>query len=159
MTIGAISFQPYVYNVNAISQASMNKLSRISDNVLDKKTDFSGLVENENPLKKGQTLNFQDMLEMQMQRGRSNAARVMKPAQDAQEKAGAGTARETGQTQDAAVKFERQNAADVVQPDKENEDNAQNVQPAAFDGSGMENGVSNFRMQHAISAYAMFMTA
>lgn len=159
MTIGAISFQPYVYNVNAISPASMNKLSRISDNVLDKKTDFSGLVENENPLKKGQTLNFQDMLEMQMQRGRSNAARVMKPAQDAQEKAGAQTAQETGQTQDAAVKFERQNAADVVQPDKENEDNAQNVQTAAFDGSGMVNGVSNFRMQQAISAYAMFMTA
>lgn len=159
MTIGAISFQPYVYNVNAISPASMNKLSRISDNVLDKKTDFSGLVENENPLKKGQTLNFQDMLEMQMQRGRSNAARVMKPAQDAQEKAGAQTAQETGQTQDAAVKFERQNAADVVQLDKENEDNAQNVQTAAFDGRGMENGVSNFRMQQAISAYAMFMTA
>lgn len=159
MTIGAISFQPYVYNVNAISLASMNKLSRISDNVLDKKTDFSGLVENENPLKKGQTLNFQDMLEMQMQRGRSNAARVMKPAQNAQEKAGAQTAQETGQTQDAAIKFERQNAADVVQPDKENEDNAQNVQTAAFDGSGMENGVSNFRMQQAISAYAMFMTA
>lgn len=159
MTIGAISFQPYVYNVNAISPASMNKLSRISDNVLDKKTDFSGLVENENPLKKGQTLNFQDMLEMQMQRGRSNAARVMKPAQDAQEKASAQTAQKTGQTQDAAVKFGRQNAADVVQLDKENEDNAQNVQTAAFDGSGMENGVSNFRMQQAISAYAMFMTA
>jgi len=51
------------------------------------------------------------------------------------------------------------NAADAVQPEKENEDNAQNVQTAAFDGSGMENGVSNFRMQQAISAYEMFMTA
>ena len=75
MMIGAVSFQPYVYNVNAIGPASMNKLSRISDNVLDKKTDFSGLAEaeNENSLKKGQTLNFQDMLEMQMQRGRSHS--------------------------------------------------------------------------------------
>lgn len=87
MTIGAISFQPYVYTVNAISPASMNRVSRISDNVLDKKIDYSGLAKavNENPLKPGQTLNFQDILEMQMQRGRSNAARVLKPEQKAQE--------------------------------------------------------------------------
>lgn len=155
MRIGAISFQPYVYNVNAISTASMNKLSRISDNVLDKKTDFSGLVENENPLRRGQTLNFQDMLEMQMQRGRSAAARMIKPAQAAQEQEGA----EAAQTQDAAVKFNRENAVNVVRTEKETADNAQNVQTAAFDGSGAENGVSNFRMQQAISAYAMFMTA
>ncbi len=155
MMIGAVSFQPYVYNVNAISPASMNKLSRISDDVLDKKTDFSGLVqaENENPLKMGQTLDFKGMLEMQMQRGRSNAARIMKPAEETQAETGA------AQTENAAVKFGRQNAADAVQPEKENEDNAQNVQTAAFDGSGMENGVSNFRVQQAISAYAMFMTA
>ena len=159
MMIGAVSFQPYVYNVNAISPASMNKLSRISDDVLDKKTDFSGLVqaENENPLKMGQTLDFKGMLEMQMQRGRSNAARIMKPAEETQAETGA--AQETAQTENAAVKFGRQNAADAVQPEKENEDNAQNVQTAAFDGSGMENGVSNFRVQQAISAYAMFMTA
>ena len=125
----------------------MNKLSRISDNVLDKKTDFSGLAENENPLKRGQTLNFQDMLEMQMQRGRSAAARMIKPAQ------------ETAQTQDAAVKFNRENAVNVVRTEQETADSAQNVQTAAFDGSGAENGVSNFRMQQAISAYAMFMTA
>lgn len=155
MMIGAVSFQPYVYNVNAISPASMNKLSRISDDVLDKKTDFSGLVqaENENPLKMGQTLDFKGMLEMQMQRGRSNAARIMKPAEETQAETGA------AQTENTAVKFGRQNAADAVQPEKENEDNAQNVQTAAFDGSGMENGVSNFRMQQAFSAYAMFMTA
>lgn len=123
MRIGAISFQPYVYNVNAISSVSMNKLSRISDNVLDQKTDFSGLTkaENENPLKKGQTLNFQDMLDMQMQRGRSNADRVMKPAQ---------------------------------------EENFAQEQAAVFEtGSGAQGGISNFRMQQAISAYEMFMTA
>ena len=158
MTIGAISFQPYVHNINAISPASMNKLSRISDNVLDKKTDFSELVENENPLKKGQTLNFQDMLDMQMQRGRSAAARIMKPTEETQESAGA--ARESGKTESAAVKFDRESATDAVQPEKEAAlENAQNVQTAAFDGSGAENGVSNFRMQQAINAYEMFMTA
>ena len=149
MTIGAISFQPYVYNVNAISPASMNRLSRISDDVLDKKTDYSGLTkaENENPLKPGQTMDFKGILEMQMQRGRSAAARMIKPAQ------------ETAQTQDAAVKFNRENAVNVVRTEQETADNAQNVQTAAFDGSGAENGVSNFRMQQAISAYTMFMTA
>ena len=73
----------------------------------------------------------------------------------AQEKDGA----ETAQTQDAAVKFNRENAVNVVRTEQETADSAQNVQTAAFDGSGAENGVSNFRMQQAISAYAMFMTA
>lgn len=155
MRIGAVSFQPYVYHVNAISPASMNKLSRISDDVLDQKTDFSGLVEaeNENPLKMGQTLDFKGMLEMQMQRGRSNAAKVMRPAEETQEETGA--AQETAKAENAAVKFDRENAKDAMQPEEET---AQNVQ-AAFDGSGAQNGVSNFRMQQAISAYEMFMTA
>ncbi len=141
MRIGAISFQPYVYNVNAISPASMNRLSGISDNVLDKKTDFSGLVENENPLKKGQTLNFQDMLKMQMQRGRSNAARVMKPEQETQEEA------------DAAQVTERK-----VQEETDTAQAAEQTQDAAA-MSDREGSVSNFRMQQAIDAYQMFMTA
>lgn len=158
MMIGAVSFQPYVYNVNAIGPASMNKLSRISDNVLDKKTDFSGLAEaeNENPLKQGQTLNFQDMLEMQMQQGRSAAARVMKPVEEAQEENSA--QQKTGQTE-SAVKFNREQAVDTVQPEKEAVETAQNMQTAAFDGGAQGNGVSSFRMQQAISAYEMFMTA
>lgn len=142
MRIDAVSFQPYVYHVNAISPASMNRLSKISDDVLDQKTDFSGLVENENPLQKGQTLNFADMLQMQMQRGRSAAARVMKPAEEAQEQT------------NAAVQ-ERENAADTVQFEKETVENAQT---AAFE-SGSQDGISNYRMQQAISAYEMFMTA
>ena len=154
MMIGAVSFQPYVYNVNAIGPASMNRLSRISDNVLDKKTDFNELVENENPLKKGQTLNFQDMLEMQMQRGRSSAARIMKPAEEAQEETAA-----PQETENAAVKFNRENAADAVQPEKKAVENALNIQTAAFDAGAAGNGVSNYRIQQAISAYEMFMTA
>lgn len=157
MMIGAVSFQPYVYHINAISPASMNRLSRISDNVLDKKTDFSGLVqaENENPLKMGQTLDFKGMLEMQMRRGRSNAARVMKPAQE-QARA---EAVQTNGTQNAAVKFDQENAAGAVQPEKEAADSAQTVQVAASDANSAGNDISNFRMQQAISAYEMFMTA
>lgn len=155
MTIGAISFQPYVYNVNAISPASMNRLSRISDDVLDKKTDYSGLTkaENENPLMKGQTLNFQDMLEMQMQRGRSNAARVMKPSDAPQE---------AEQAQSAAVPVRAKNAADAAGAqfgENTASENTQYVQSAALDGSDAGNGGGNYRMQQAIDAYQMFMTA
>lgn len=157
MTIGAISFQPYVYNVNAISPASMNRLSKISDDVLDKKTDYSGLTqaENENPLRPGQTLDFRGMLEMQMQRGRSNAARVMK--NDAQEETDGTQAMQ--QTQDAAVKFERTGADQSAQ--SQETEAAANVQAAdANVGNGSAGSdIGNFRMQQAISAYEMFMTA
>lgn len=154
MTIGAVSFQPYVYNVNAVSPASMNRLSGISDNVLDKKTDYSGLTEaeNENPLERGQTLHFQDMLDMQMQRGRSVAARVMKPMEETN------GALETELAPSAAGKFDRENMTDAVQAQPEGDavlESAQNIQTAAFGGDG----VSDFRMQQAISAYEMFMTA
>ena len=155
MTIGAVSFQPYVYNVNAISPASMNRLSRISDNVLDKKTEYKGITENENPLKKGQTLDFQGMLEMQMQRGRSNAARIMKPAQEQTQEAeqaatakfgrdGSASAAQNGQMTDAR---QAQRAAEITQP------------AANAENGGAGSGISNFRMQQAISAYEMFMTA
>ena len=149
MTIGAISFQPYVYNVNAISPASMNRLSRISDDVLDKKTDYSSLAEaeNENPLQKGQTLNFQDMLAMQMQRGRNNAARIMKPAQEA--------AGEKEQTEAATAQLGREQTADAAQNEK-----TVATQTAAYEGNGgAGNDISNYRMQQAINAYEMFMTA
>ncbi len=152
MTIGAISFQPYVYNVNSISPASMNRLSKISDDVLDKKIDYSGLAkaENENPLKKGETLDFQGMLEMQMQRGRYHASRIMQPAaekmvqdNDVEQSA-----------EDLTVQNDNFVQAQAAAP-------AADVQTAAMDmGSGNTGSdITNFRMQQAISAYEMFMTA
>lgn len=150
MTIGAVSFQPYVYNVNAVSPASMNRLSRISDDVLDKKTDFSGLVENENPLKKGQTLNFQDMLRMQMQRGWRNAARVMKPSEEE-------TSAQEQTTQEVVQPDETVRTAPITQRNQAAQPEETAVAPAAE--SGVQDGVSNFRMQQAIDAYQMFMTA
>lgn len=158
MTIGAVAFQPYVYTVNSISPASMNRLSKISDDVLDKKIDYSELAEakNENPLKKGQTLDFQGMLEMQMNRGRNNASRIMKPAGE--------ETQETAQAEEATVQ-----AGNVVQataqqavnvPQTENVP-AEDLQAAAMNmGNGSTGSdISNFRMQQAISAYEMFMTA
>lgn len=156
MTIGAISFQPYVYHVNAVNSASMNKLSRISDDVLDRKTEYKGITENENPLEKGQTLDFQGILEMQMQRGRSNATRIMKPAQEQTQES---------ELDETAAGFERNGlsgaalsgpASDIRQV----QETAENVQPAMTAAENDRNGgISSFRMQQAINAYEMFMTA
>ena len=81
MQVGAISAampMPYVYNTNTINRASMNKISPIEDDLLEAKTDFSGLTEEENinPLAPGETKNFADVLEMQFQMGAQNAARL-----------------------------------------------------------------------------------
>ncbi|MCH5263548.1 MAG: hypothetical protein J1F42_11580 [Lachnospiraceae bacterium] len=154
MTIGAIgayNFQPYVYNTNTVSAASMNKLSKISDDVLDKKVDYSELTDenqNINPLKKGQTLDFQSMLEMQMQRGQNNAARIMRPAQDTQEE------EELTQTSAASVTQFSQASAQA-QETVASSDAAQNA------NANSDNGNSNisYQMQQALNAYGMFMTA
>lgn len=84
MQIGAISFRPYIYNTNMLSGSSLSKVSSIGDDLLTGKTDFSALTDesNVNPLKKGESSNFVDILEMQMQMGRMNAARIMKPGED-----------------------------------------------------------------------------
>ena len=90
MQVGAISYQPYIYNTNAISSKSMNKISAISNNALDSKTDVSGLIkdnssnETTNPIKRGQSLDFAGILDMQMQMSRMNATRVMKNPENAE---------------------------------------------------------------------------
>lgn len=153
--INALSFRPYVYNTNTLSSASMNKLSRISDDVLDKKIDYSELADesfNENPLKKGQTLDFQGILDMQMRRGQSNAARIMKPMDGAAESvAERGTARAmpnvNADTVTARAEEEdtrKKNAAQVNADESVNTNDGNNI---------------NYQMQQALRAYEMFMTA
>lgn len=166
MTIGAISFQPYVYHVNAISPASMNRLSRISDDVLDKKTDYSGLTkaENENPLQPGQTMDFKGILEMQMQRGRSNASRIMKSAEETGQTEEAMPAKETGQAEEAMPVVDTKQTEETmpVKETKQTEEAMPAKEIQAADGgmgSGAAGDITNFRMQQAINAYEMFMTA
>ena len=155
MTIGALSAygaQSYVYNTNMLSSASMNKLSKISDNVLDKKIDYSELTDeskNVNPLKKGQTLDFQSMLAMQMQRGQNNAARVMKPMQEVQ-----AAEDETKQAQSSG--------AVVAQFDQAAAQSVTTAEATAGQGAAdMTDTGSNvsYQMQQALNAYGMFMTA
>lgn len=152
MTIGALGaygFQPYVYNTNTVSSASMNKLSKISDDVLDKKIDYSELTDegmNINPLKKGQTLNFQSMLEMQMQRGQNIAARIMRPAQDIQEE------EDTAQSSNANVTQFSQESAQA-------EETAASAIAVDTANVNSDNNNISYQMQQALNAYGMFMTA
>ncbi len=148
---GAVStygYQPYVYNANTVSAASLNKLSKISDDVLDKKIDYSELADeskNINPLKKGQTLDFQSMLAMQMQRGQYNASRVMK---------------QTDEIQDVEEKKTQANEAAVARFDSapaQSERITESVDAAAM--AGAEGSNISYQMQQVLNAYEMFMTA
>lgn len=81
--LGAMDFRPFIYNTNRLSGNSLSKVSSIGNDLVSAKTDFSGLTDedlNENPLRRGQTANFTDVLNKQMQTGRLNASRIMKPA-------------------------------------------------------------------------------
>lgn len=157
--MSAVSFRPYVYNANTVNSASMNKLSRISDDVLDKKIDYSQLADeslNENPLKKGQTLDFQGMLDMQMRRGQNIAAKIMRPmetganaVQSVTEEAG----RPAANAGSAAARFDLSGTEDA-QPVE------QATVEADIDVAADANGGNiNYQMQQALRAYEMFMTA
>lgn len=151
--VSALSFRPYVYNANTVNAASMNRLSRISDDVLDKKIDYSELTDeslNENPLKKGQTLNFQDMLDMQMRRGQNNAARIMGPMGTVQAQEAEETAAQSMMNLGAAASLDMAGAqADAVETE---------VNAGGTAGAG-GNDTINYQMQQALRAYEMFMTA
>lgn len=81
MQVGAVSMAmptPYIYNTNTVNRASMNRIQPIEDDLLESKTDFSDLAneENINPLAQGETKDFASVLDMQMQMGFQNAARL-----------------------------------------------------------------------------------
>ena len=81
MQVGAVSMampMPYIYNTNRVDATSMNKIKPIEDDLLESKTDFSGLTkeENINPLAPGETKDFATIMDMQMQSGAQNAARL-----------------------------------------------------------------------------------
>lgn len=74
--IGSMSVSGYIYNPNRVTSKSLDKIQRISDDVLDGKLDVQNDIsqENENPLKMGETQNFAAVLEEQMYLGMNKAA-------------------------------------------------------------------------------------
>lgn len=145
MRIGGIGnvYPTYIYNPNTVSANSLNKLSKISDDVLDKKIDYTEteVEENQNPLQKGQTLDFEGILAKQMQQGQNRAARIMvnRTEEEPVEQTGNRPAAQerTEQTKSAQTKNEQ--AASVT--------------------AAPENNTTVMQMQRAIQAYEMFMTA
>ncbi len=83
-SVSSLSAMPYIYNTNKVSSASLNKVSAIQGDAQSGKTDFSGLTSGEttNPLKRGETSNFVDVLAMQFSIAKSNASRTMKSSSD-----------------------------------------------------------------------------
>lgn len=80
MRIGLLGFSPFIYNTNMLSGSSLSKVAAIGDDLTTAKTDYSSLTDaslNINPLGKGESANFFDILGMQMQMSRMNASRVM----------------------------------------------------------------------------------
>ena len=136
-------YPSYVYNPNTVSANSMDKLSRISDDVLDKKTEYnnSDVEENQNPLKKGQTIDFEGIVAKQMQQGQNRAARIMSKGLTPEEEKTAEV------VQMPAAQME---TADMEAADMDEMTNA---------GDEVENNVQSMQMQRAIQAYEMFMTA
>lgn len=74
--IGSLNVSGYIYNPNRVTSKSLDKIQRISDDVLDGKHDVKNEIsqENENPLKMGETQNFAAVLEEQMYSGMNRAA-------------------------------------------------------------------------------------
>ena len=107
--------------------------------------------QNLNPLRRGETVNFADVIAMQMQMGRINADKIMKPAEKTAATAAEISSVEPNNSQvpeDAGIKAERMIDAAGDQP--------------AEDGGAArpaQTGVSLYQMQHAAFVYQMNMIA
>lgn len=141
MRIGAVGFSPYVYNTNAVSSLSLGKISAIPNNVTERKLDYSGLLSddkrNVNPLGRGQSANFMDILASQMSMSRYQQVRIMKDAVSPSEDTASSVKEETVQTKEPVL-----NVAGI----NESQDAGQQA---------MENGFSRYRMNQALQAYTM----
>lgn len=141
--IGTTSFNPYIYNTNHVTSASLNKISSIPEDATKRKVDYSGLLseeENINPLGKGRTSNFMDILASQMAMSGRNSAMLMKTAQEV-----------TPATSDEA---------DLAVTAKSEEAVIPNVQAAEADvnqEATFAQNTNQFRMMQAINAYNMNM--
>lgn len=83
MGIGAIgsyqAYQPYIYNTNTVSAKSLNAISKVENDVSSSHIEQPAspyAQETVNPIPRGQSANFVDILNSQMQMGRNNAARI-----------------------------------------------------------------------------------
>ncbi|MBQ9333764.1 MAG: hypothetical protein IJS12_05470 [Lachnospiraceae bacterium] len=85
--VGSSAYNPYIYNTRQISSASLDKVGRISDDATEGGVDFSSVNKvdeqaNINPLKKGETANFADILMSQMNMSQIHQSQLLGNAQE-----------------------------------------------------------------------------
>lgn len=176
MRIGAIAYQPYVYNTNTVSAKSLNRIGAIPNDATAGRTDFEELVndqENINPLGKGESANFMDILSSQMAMSRTRSAMLLKPAASGEENAMASAA--AGAVADAAAGAVQQDgttgkdAAQAVSRIVSDQDAQQKAADEALTIGDKESGAAgssmnetqenamSYKMRQALDAYSMTM--
>lgn len=151
MRIGGIGnvFPNFVYNTNAVSANSLNKLSRISDDVLDKKVGYETTAEeNQNPLRKGETKDFQNILAKQMQEGQNRAVAILP--------FGLAPSEETKTTDQVTESGAGQETKGAENTETAKTDNISSISENQAQNKQEQNMVS-YQMQRAMQAYEMFM--
>lgn len=167
MRIGAIAYQPYVYNTNTVSSASLNRIGAIPNDATAGRTDFEDVTkeqENVNPLLKGESANFMDILSSQMAMSRTKSAMLLKPAASTDDEDAAASALQ----QDGATgKEAMQQVSDIVMKEDAGQQAADAMLTIGDEESGatgapmnetQENAMS-YKMRHALDAYSMAMGA
>ena len=160
MRIGGIGnvYPNFVYNTNTVNANSLNKLSKIPGNILDKKVDYeTNTEENQNPLRKGETKDFQSILAKQMQEGQNRAAVILPFGIAPGEETSMQTA--TQKTQQTESTVQAEDTAGNVRPEATAESvpavNETDSQNQSQNQQGNQNVVS-YQMQRAMQAYEMF---
>lgn len=164
MRIGAIAYQPYVYNTNTVSAKSLNRIGAIPNDATAGRTDFEELAndkENVNPLGIGKSANFMDILSSQMAMSRTRSAMLLKPAASGEENAMAGAMQQDGTTgKDAAQTVSRIVSDQDAQQKAADEALTIGDKESGAAGSSMnetqENAMS-YKMRQALDAYSMTM--
>lgn len=148
MRIGSLGYSPYIYNTNYVNAQSMNKIAPIDDDLVTSGTDYSSLTDdflNENPLQRGETSHFADVLAMQFHMSQMNASRLIKPAEEVVQSAEQDSRRDQYmEVQDIT--------ADVA------DDVLQQTKPAS-EAVNMQMDRNIFAMQRAAEAYRVNMIA
>lgn len=164
MQIGAVGFEPYIYNTNSISRSSLGRVPGIEEDLVSSKTDYSDLADeslNENPLKKGETSGFMDVLQMQMHMGQMNASRLIKPIEETEELLqNKVTANPFAETQAIEEEQTTQTASEEVL-ELSDAEAAEDLKPAdqAAEAGAAQVDFNLFKMQKAAEAYRVNMIA
>lgn len=165
MRIGAIAYQPYVYNTNTVSAASLNRINALPEDGTKGRTDFEGLTEreeNQNPLGRGQSASFMDILSSQMAMSRTKSAMLLKPAAASDNADAAASAVQKDETagRDAA-----QSVSDVTGGQDIQQKAAREALTIGDEESGAtgasaretQDYVTSYKMRQALDAYSMTM--